>query len=246
MTIKLALLSLGLALTLESAAHQGLHQVGQADAPPTAGARVSMPAIAARYLIEERPARAKPQPRLAWYLYRGDHVVETANPAQGTAERWERDSGGRITHARYFHGDRRVVEAAFGELRTRNMVPDWRQLGAVFDPREVAGLRKVGATRHLGQAASIYRGRVGDESLEVTWLESAAIAARVVRASRRGTTSIVLAELRDERPESWPHVGAVDTATYQRIDLADLGDMESDPFVKRLLRAGGGHAGHAH
>ena len=222
-------------------------QGGNAAQPGTSPA-AELPPAAARYreqVIEMRSGRTRDG---SWYFLRDGNLIETQNPEDKIAERWERDGAGRVTHARYFHLDRRIIDSSANELKSRGIEPDWARLGAPYDPRELAWLRKIGKTQALGQPASVYRGRMGDASVEVVWLDQARLPARVTRTNKAGKSVLTLAELHRAAPPSWPKLDSQATDEYQRIDVADLGDMESDPFVARVLREtrGGQPGGHAH
>ena len=84
--------------------------------------------------------------------------IETQNPEDKIAERRERDGAGRVTHARYFHLHRRISDSSANELKTRGIEPDWARLGAPYDPRELASLRKIGKTRALGRRPAFIAG----------------------------------------------------------------------------------------
>jgi hypothetical protein len=230
----------------EAFAHQVAPEARSSATSHSVDTSSAWPTLAARYAIQETGPRSARRTDPPWYFYREPDRVETANSVDATGERWERDGQGRISHARYFHQDRRIVDATFGELRTRNTVPDWDQLAALIDPRKQQNMRRIGRTTLLGHSATIYRGRTGDTVMEVTWLDQVGLAGRVIRASKQGRVDMRMTALHSVRPSAWPHLDPDATQDYLRIDVADFGDMESDPFVKRLLRTGsvshgGGH-----
>lgn len=212
----------------------------------TIPAEVALEPIAARYIERRIDNKTRGVRTAPWYFWRESARIETASPEAKIAEVWERDADGRITHARYFHEDRRMIETTTGELKTRGIEPGWQELSKILDPRALPGMRRVGATSVLGRRATIYRGKSGNGSLEVVWLDAARLPARITRNAKGGSVTLRLEELHRDNPPGWQRVDAGVTEDYQRIDIADLGDMESDPFVRKVLRASGGHGGHQH
>ena len=231
-------------------------QAGAHDAPvpargtqpvPTIAAVHPMP-IAARYVEQKTDLRTGRSNAGTWYFWRDANRIETAKPALGMAEIWNRDAGGRITHARFFHDDRRIIDTSSGELLARGIDTNWQKLATLFDPRSTPALRRIDSTRLLGQAATVYRGDSNGTRIEVVWLEHANLPGRLTRVTKHERVDLRLAELLAVSPPDWPRLVATTTDDYLRIDVADLGDMENDPFVRKVLRNGFGGLAipHAH
>ncbi|MBN9133892.1 MAG: hypothetical protein J0H48_11090 [Nitrosospira multiformis] len=244
------LAGLACALPLQVFAHGPSMHHGQPDAPRQVSATVPADAplepVAARYTERRIDSKTRSTHTAAWYFWRDPTRIETASPEGRIAEAWARDAHGRISHARYFHEDRRVIEATTGELKARGIEPDWQELGKILDPRDFPGMRRVGATSVLGQRASIYRGKSGSDDLEVVWLDAVRLPARITRYTKASRMILRLEEFHRENPPGWQRVDTHVTEDYQRIDLADLGDMENDPFVRKVLRTSSGQGGHQH
>lgn len=203
--------------------------------------------LAARFSVATFAGNGKPQPASDWFFYRDVGRVETVNPATSTGERWNRDREGRISREVFFNADRRILETSFGELKTRNAVPDWQSLSAVVHPRNLAGLSIVGKTTVLGRPATRYARKAERGVIELVWIDSLSLASRVVTRSGGARRVLTLTELREARGSGWPAAENDGAEDYLRIDVADLGDMEEDPFVARILKQGGAPShGHAH
>ena len=197
--------------------------------------------LAARYQETRRAAGAHKK-SVDWYFTRKNNQVETARG--DSAEVWQRDERGELTLTRVFHQDRKLIQYTPGELRTQGLQKDWSALNSVIDPRRLATLKQVGNVSFLGRPASRYTGKLGEEKIEVVWLTKEAIAARVIRSGRDGNVSLELKELRASPAARWPQASLARADQYAFLDGADLGDMEYDPFVQRVLGVGGGHAAH--
>ena len=245
MTVNRILRPLGLvaALALSFASVPAVaHEHGAHAAAPVVSAAqaavAEIPALAARYALQVGKQRTD------WYLWRDKDTVETANTAVGQNNLWERLADGSYHYRRVFNQEQRVVEYVPGELRARNAEPDWRTLSSVVSPLLLEQLKR-GASRTLfGQKATHYSGVAGGRPIDVWWLERDQIPASLRIGSGADAQRMRLVDVRAEAPDSWPRASEARIAAYALLDASDLGDMESDPFVARLLQAEG-HS-HAH
>ncbi|MBI5751402.1 MAG: hypothetical protein HZA59_04550 [Hydrogenophilales bacterium] len=199
--------------------------------------------LAAHYQESRRVAGAH-QESADWYFTRRDNQIESAHGDY--AEVWQRDERGQLTLTRVFHQDRKMIQYTPGELRTQGRHKDWATLNSIIDPRQLTTLKRVGAMHFLGRPASRYTGTLGGEKIEVLWLANEALAAKLVRSGRDGSVSLELKELRASPDSRWPQANLARADKYAFLDGADLGDMEYDPFVQRVLGVDGGHGAHAH
>lgn len=234
-------LAAALALSFASATTIA-HEHGAPTAAPAAsvahGAAADVPALAARYELQVGRQRTD------WYLWRDKDSVETANTAVGQNNLWERLADGSYHYRRVFNQEQRVVEYVPGELRARHAEPDWRTLSSVVSPLLLEQLKR-GASRTLfGQKATHYSGVAGGRAIDVWWLERDRIPASLRIGGGADAQRMRLVDVRAEAPDSWPRASEARIAAYALLDASDLGDMESDPFVARLLQAEGHR--HAH
>ncbi|MCW5624297.1 MAG: hypothetical protein KIT73_06245 [Burkholderiales bacterium] len=213
-----------------------------------------VPSMSARYRLEVTDEECRTRQGPEWWLIRESSRVVTAIPALDQAEVWTRDADtGEVTLERLFHAQRRVIEYTPGELRTRNAEPDWHALGSVLDPDSLKTLEATGTGEWRGRPVTMYRGTIGGERIEVDWLSVERLPLRVDRSTRRSRSVLTLLALDPSTQRASDEVQRV-TPLYIRLDSADFGDMESDPFVQavealdgrnRRWAHGGGHV-HAH
>lgn len=213
-----------------------------ADTPATGEPSVYQP-LAAHYRETRRVVGARKE-STDWYFTRQNEQVETARGDY--AEVWQRDERGELTLARVFHQDRKLIQYTPGELRTQGRQQDWSALNSIIDPRQLTTLKRVGTVSVLGRPASRYAGKLGGERIEVLWLVKEALAAKLVRSGRDGSVSLELKELRSSPDSRWPQASLARADRYAFLDGADLGDLEYDPFVQRVLEIDSGHGAHAH
>jgi hypothetical protein len=212
-------------------------------AASTAAASETPPPLAARY-------QAQAGKRVSdWYLLRDANRVVIYDAASGQAKIWEKDARGEVEFSRVFTADRRVVEYAPGEVKARGPVPDWNSIASILAPRDLAKLRKAGERKVLGRTATILTGTADGSKVQVWWLPQERLPAMVQQGQGSKAVRLVLRELRPQAASEWNWAEPATLAAYARLDAADLGDMEYDPFVQKVLRLDGhshGHEGHGH
>ena len=199
--------------------------------------------VAAQYR-ETRHVTGEDEESADWYLIRQRNQVEIIRGDY--AEVWQRDERGELTLSRVFHGDRKLIQYTPGELRTQGRQNDWSVLNTVIDPRLLSALKQVGTAIFLDRPALRYEGKLGGEQIELLWLAEEGLVARLVRSNRDASVALDLKNLLSSPDASWPHSSLARTDGYAHLDGADLGDMEYDPFVQRVLAGDSAHGGHEH
>jgi hypothetical protein len=170
-----------------------------------------------------------------WYLVRTTSRIETAG--EGRAEVWERSERGDLSMRRVFRDDQFILEYHTGDLRAMDIKPEWPVLGSILDPDALPGSSRTGSKKVLGRTAQVYRSGTGRDRVEVWWIEAVRLPALVKRTGDLGTYTMKLMEIRDSAPSDWPVATHWRTDEFRVVDAADLGDLEHDPVVKRIMRA---------
>lgn len=189
--------------------------------------------IAARYELRSRKLKTE------WYLWRDDNNVETADLATGQSNIWERQGPADFSYRRVFHRDQRVVEYTPGEIRTRHAEPDWSKLGSIVSPHLLATLKRGGSKLQFGQKTVRYSGTIDGQKIDLWWLEQAQLPAQLRISGEAQRLEMTLKEIQAHAPTAWPRATDDKIASYATIDAADFGDMESDPFVARVMHQDG-------
>lgn len=214
------------------------HESKLAPSATSAAPATALPPLAARYRFQAGKRNSD------WYLIRDANRIVIFDAASGQAKLWERDARGEIEFSRIFTADRRVVEYAPGEIKARGPVPDWNALASIVGPRELAGMQKTGERKVLGRNATVLSGKTAGGQLQVWWLANERLPAMVRHGQGDKAVRLVLRELRPQPAREWNWAEAETVAAYARLDAADLGDMEYDPFVRKVLHLDGHSHGH--
>jgi len=168
-----------------------------------------------------------------WYWWRQPDRVETQDTEGNTGQIWEVSKNGQVTYWRAFHKNKRVIEYTPGDLRALGQYPDWATITKVIDPTLLTTtLKPVGKEEILGRQAQRYQGQVNGVEFEVWWLDREQVPALVRQVSETREETLRLKEIHPLQQSPWARSQIVD---YTRLDYADLGDKESDPFVRSLL-----------
>ena len=191
--------------------------------------------LAARYETVGVDRAGRVTQKSDWYLVRTASRIETA--AEGRAEIWERSERGDVSMRRVLRDDQFILEYHPGDLRAMSIEPQWRALGTVVDPHELPKLTRAGSKKALGRTAQVYRSRAGRDRVEVWWIQDVSLPALVKRSGELGTYTMKLVDVRESAPSDWPLASHWRTEEFRVVDAADLGDLEHDPVVKRIMRA---------
>ncbi len=228
-----------LALSSMAGAHaHEAHHDHQAKAIASPTASQPLKPLAARFELRNN------QVRTAWYLWRDANAVETADLATAQNNVWERLGEDDYSYHRVFHRDQRVVEYLPGEIRTRHAQPDWDKLASVVSPQLLESLKRGASKHQFGQKAVHYSGTLNGRKIDLWWLEQARLPARLQIVGPQQHMELRLKEIHATAPADWPRATDQRIAGYGKIDASDFGDMESDPFVARVMAQDGHHHSH--
>ncbi|MDQ3195153.1 MAG: hypothetical protein ACR2FI_03715 [Burkholderiales bacterium] len=200
--------------------------------------------LAAKYETSFTDRDGQTVQRGAWYIARNDARIETSSAGRG--EIWQRSPGGRISLRRVFRDDSIVIEYTAAELAARGITPDWETLGSVVAPAALRQLQPVADDDGKDTAATLFRGKANGEDIEIRWLPEKNVPALVKRSGPQGTFTLRLVETRSTPAAEWRLSSHLPLSDFRTIDAADLGDLEHDAAVKRLLRQDPAQQPHAH
>jgi hypothetical protein len=195
-------------------------------------------------VVVTRTGESAVRERWEWRLWRREGLVESLESRGNTGEAWQRDASGRLIGCdRIFHTEKRVIELMPGDLAALDVARDWVQVGSLVDPRRLGReLRKTGTTHVAGRAAEVYEGKIGAAACAVDWVPSLRLPSRLRRTRGDETILFTLREVHAAGKSPWPRP---DASGYLRNDYADIGDMPTDPFMRRFAHGHGPvHPGH--
>jgi hypothetical protein len=182
----------------------------------------------------------------AWHVWRSADRVETRDDLSRQGEIWQRDAGGRLFFTRLFYPERVALEYAPGDLAATGLTPSWEQVAAaLLDPRQLGtSLRLAGKGQVAGLGVEHYAGTLDGVAAEVDWLPALGLPARVAKTFPERAVSLAIKDCAESPKAQAQPLSSQELDAYRHIDFSDLGDMESDPAVRRILELTGGHSHH--
>ena len=193
-----------------------------------------LPPLAAEYAMSTGVGKRSVAPA-SWYFIRDTHRVEIIRPQEKLAEMWDRSEHGELTLQRIFHADRRIVEYVPGEFKVSGIQNSWASLSSMIDPGLIKQLQPTGAKEMLGRRVSLYETTVGEQRLRFGWFDDLSLLAFLEREDHSGRSSLNITALYTVAPDNWHEFSEQQLRDYLVIDASDFGDMEYDPFVRKVM-----------
>lgn len=192
-----------------------------------------------------RKERVHGDPNLhsSWEFIREPQRTESYDGATRQGEIWERDTQGRLTLTHVFTDEKVALDYSTGDLKAAGRLPVWASVWSIVDPGLFGkALTLQGKTAKGGLVLETYAGQLAGVDTKIDWLPALKLPARIQKTSPTGTDSLSL-------EQCWPMAKAPRLPTpesqlnhYRHIDYSDLGDMETDPIVQKIVALSGGHA----
>ena len=178
-----------------------------------------------------------------WYFWRADNQVEMRNPQDNSSEEWTRLANGQVEYSMIFHDDKKTIDYNAVDLGMIGETPNWTKTTLLFSPEMMATLVSDSDETLFNQTAIHYKSNLPNTVFEVTWLTQMQVPAMIKREvnGQTITTKIVSLEPAVKSMLSNPAASAYDHTVF-----ADIGDMESDPFVKSVMHKLKGSHDHDH
>lgn len=191
-----------------------------------------LPDIAAEFQTESS-AETK-----TWRIWRKSHEIIRENLATDTADHWYQD-GNTLIQKTYYHHDRRGMEFQQADLQMLNKQPQWQALALVFDPALLQQLKLIDSGWREGVPFQRYEGKLQNSRWVLDVRTDLMLPVRIHHETPHTHETITLVAAYPLAQAPWHPVS---TRDYNVIDFADIGDMESDPFVKKIeAQLGGMH-----
>jgi hypothetical protein len=201
-----------------------------------------LPEVACRYEMKIFPnGKSEASTSKSWYFWRKSSMIQTRDADGDYGEIWEQSTNGSIQYRKLYHADKTAVEYMPADRTTHNINFDWIKLSSMLSPQDLDSLKSVKKTNFLGFIAELHKGQIDGLALEVVWLPNESLPASIIRESKAGRVELQLVELEPLSASHRKPVSIEAIANYRHIDSADFGDMENDPFVKKVLASSGHH-----
>lgn len=217
-------LACGTAFAAPHASHDHDHPQPPAAEQP-ASPLIDWQPLVAQYRVTMR-ANGQPARMETWTLWRDAQRIALIKAS--TEEVWQRDPSG-IRLQRLYHNEHKLVDYTAGELRTMMIDARWLPLGTLIDEAVLPTLRKSGPA-----ATPRYSGALQGEHIDLQWDATQRLPIQLTRRTAKGSVQFQRLAVHAQAPLRWP-VPTPDRSDYDRVDASDFGDMENDPFVRKVM-----------
>jgi hypothetical protein len=198
--------------------------------------------VACRYEMKVIPhAKSKAPSNTAWFFWRKPGMIQTQDADGNHGEIWERTANGSIQYRKLYPADKTAIEYMPADMPANNMSFDWVKLSSMLSQQELDALTLIKNTHFLGFRAELRKGKTDGQTIEVLWLPDENLPASIIRKDKTGSIELRLVEFEPLSASHRKPLDIAEIANYRHIDAADFGDMENDPFVKKLMAAEGHH-----
>lgn len=179
-----------------------------------------------------------------WDFMRLADRTESRDEKTGQGQLWERDPKGNITMTHLFHREKVALEYSAGELAATGQLENWAKHWSIINPQQLKDGFLLEKRERLGEVDALYyRGANG----QVIWLPDLQLPAMIRTDQDNGRTDVL--SLRTCAPLARAEVRPTTEAEisrYRRIDFSDLGDMETDPLIRKIESLLGEHDHKSH
>jgi hypothetical protein len=170
-----------------------------------------------------------------WRYWRSPNRIAFEHPEPGVVEVWSRYPNGELAFERWFTDAGRAVTYTSGELRSVGRDGGWAAQTAIVPPAVMGVLASHGKASFRCLAAERRAGELHGRRYRLTWLPALELPAELVVTTASGEHRLVLEALSgaNELEEAFARGLSLD-----RLDFADVGDNEADPFIAKLIAQG--------
>ena len=184
--------------------------------------------------------KQKPETASNWYLWRNPNRIETYDDFSNQGEIWEKNSAGQISYTRLFYNEKVALDFTAGDLSAIGASQDWNTLGSLIDTKNFGKELKLldSHDNNIQQYSGISNGA----ATEVDWLPALQLPSSVTKKLSSGTVVITLKKCGNTTKSLQYFPSNTDIKNFRHLDFTDLGDMEDDPLVQKIVQV----IGHQH
>ena len=198
--------------------------------------------IACRYETKVIPNKKSNKPSInAWYFWRSPNMIQTQDANGDRGEIWLRTIKDSVQYRKLYISDKTAVEYMPADMPTNNIDFNWDKLSNMLSQSELDSMKLVKKTHVMNRNAQVYRGKIGAQSIEVTWLMEEKLPASIIKKDKLETIELHLIEIAALSVAQQKPLTIDEISNYRHIDATDFGDMEHDPFVVKIMAENGHH-----
>ncbi len=178
------------------------------------------------------------KPRLsAWQMWRNPNQVELRKVNAQTSELWLWENGFASYHF-LMHDEKKAIEYSSVDLKMLNIAADstkWQKLSNLVLQKDLASMKKTSLIKQFkGLTLSQYDGNIEKIKAQIVWIESLQLPLQITYFYPKHKTTVNLVNINSSALLAMA-TSEKNLNSYERIDFADIGDMEHSTTAKKWL-----------
>ncbi len=166
---------------------------------------------------------------------KGDDVIQQTE-GEPVSMWWHKTRDNRLALTRLFDSEAHAIEYQPADIKNGKGLAEWEQKYQLLPMAVLESMTKVAVSGEGCARKETYQQKTADDTLTVEWLPEQQLVSAYVYQKGSHTVHWTLRDTRFDRQA----VEAIYAAksVYQTVDYADIGDNESDPFIRKMIKLG--------
>ena len=173
---------------------------------------------------------------ITWWMLRTPTQVELKKTNSNNSELWIWENN-QANYQFLMHDEKKVIEYSAVDLKMLNMAADstkWQEVTNLVLQKDLAIMKKTRLKKqYKGLALAQYNGNIECIKTQIVWIDNLQIPLQITYFYPKHKTIVNLLDVNTSTSASLLSEQILDS--YQRIDYADIGDMEHSALAKRWL-----------
>ena len=173
---------------------------------------------------------------ITWWMLRTPTQVELKKTNSNNSELWIWENN-QANYQFLMHDEKKVIEYSAVDLKMLNMAADstkWQEVTNLVLQKDLAIMKKTRLKKqYKGLALAQYNGNIEGIKTQIVWIDNLQIPLQITYFYPKHKTIVNLLDVNTSTSASLLSEQILDS--YQRIDYADIGDMEHSALAKKWL-----------
>lgn len=172
-----------------------------------------------------------------WWMWRTDSQVELKKANSNNSELWTWDNG-NANYQFLMHDEKKIIEYSQIDLKMLDIAADkvkWQALTSLVSQKDLGSMKKTGLNKqYQGLALTLYKGEINGIKTDIVWIAALQIPLQMTYIYPQHQVTI---NLLNPNVQTANVLASSEQALlgYQRIDYADIGDIEHSAQAKMWL-----------
>ena len=167
--------------------------------------------------------------QVSWRVWRQPNRIAYEYPDKGIIEVWQLNQQ-QIEFMRIFTQEQRGIYYSHSDLLSINQQPDWQQVNQMLTPTQRQGL---GDPNKQQDTCFKYLSYQQADQVNLTWNQDLNLPVFIANRDKKQRT-----QQQQIYSSNQSHAFFAQLDQYSLLDFSDIGDSESDPFVRKMIKLG--------